>query len=124
MSPASLPASDDELLILHNPRCSKSRATLALLQERGAAVAVREYLKDPLTRRELADLAGRLGRPASGFVRRKEAAFAEAGLDAKSSDDAILDAMAAAPVLMERPILVRGRRAAIGRPPEDVLQLL
>jgi arsenate reductase len=119
-----LPDSDDQLLLLHNPRCSKSRATLALLEEQGVDFEVREYLQDPLSRGELVSLAERLGRPASGFVRKGESAFAEAGLDAKSSDDEILDAMAASPVLMERPILVRGSRAAIGRPPEAVLELL
>jgi arsenate reductase len=119
-----LPESDDQLLLLHNPRCSKSRATLALLEERGASFEVRLYLEDPLSRDELASLAQRLGKPASGFVRSKESAFAEAGCSADSSEDEILDAMAESPILMERPILVRGSRAAIGRPPEDVLELL
>ncbi len=119
-----LPEGDDQLLLLHNPRCSKSRATLALLEERGAHFEVREYLADPLTRDELADLAGRLGREPGGFVRKKEKAFAEAGCSDASGGDEILDAMASTPILMERPILVRGRRAAVGRPPEDVLELL
>ena len=120
----ALPTSDDELLLLHNPRCSKSRAALSLLEERGVAFAVREYLEDPLSREELASLVERLGRPARDLVRKQEAAFREAGCSADSSDDEILAATAAAPILMERPILVRGRRAAIGRPPEDVLELL
>ncbi len=119
-----LPASDDELLLLHNPRCSKSRATLALLEEKGVAFAVREYLKDPLSKEELASLVERLGRPVSDLIRKQEAAFREAGCSAESSDDEILAATASAPILMERPILVRGSRAAIGRPPEDVLELL
>jgi arsenate reductase len=119
-----LPKSEDQLLLLHNPGCSKSRATLALLSERGLRLEVRPYLEDPLSREELESLGDRLGRPASGFVRRKESAFAEAGCGEDSSDDEILDAMAAAPILMERPILVRGARAIIGRPPEDVLELL
>lgn len=120
----ALPESDEELLLLHNPRCSKSRATLALLEERGVSFEVREYLADPLTRAELVSLGERLGRPASGFVRAKESAFAEAGCGPDSSDDEILEAMVASPMLMERPVLVRGARAAIGRPPEDVLELL
>lgn len=115
---------DDSLVLLHNPRCSKSRATLALLEERGATFATRLYLEDPLSREELSDLAGRLGRPASDFVRSKDAAFGEAGLGPGAAADAILDAIARQPALLERPILVRGRRAAIGRPPEDVLELL
>lgn len=119
-----LPESDDQLLLLHNPRCSKSRATQALLEERGVSFEIREYLADPLSRAELVALGERLGLPPSGFVRTGESAFAEAGCGVESSDDEILDAMAAAPILMERPILVRGRRAAIGRPPEDVLGIL
>ncbi|MAE95688.1 MAG: arsenate reductase (glutaredoxin) [Deltaproteobacteria bacterium] len=119
----SLP-SDDSLVLLHNPRCSKSRATKALLEEKGAVFAERFYLEEPLDRDELQELGTRLGKPVTGWVRRKEAAFAEAGLDDSASADAILDAMVAHPILMERPILVRGSRAAIGRPPEDVLALL
>ncbi len=120
----SLPTSDDELVLLHNPRCSKSRATKALLEERGASFTERLYLEAPLSREELEDLAARLGKPVGEWVRRKEAAFGEAGLRGESSDAEILDAMVAHPILMERPILVRGKRAAVGRPPEDVLGLL
>ena len=120
----ALPATKDEILLLHNPNCSKSRATLALLEERGVVFQTRLYLDDPLGRKELADLGERLGRPALEFTRSKQAEFADAGLDASSSGDEIFAAMASAPILMERPILVRGSRAAIGRPPEDVLQLL
>ena len=118
----SLP--DDGLLLLHNPRCSKSRATRELLEARGASFVERRYLEEPLDREELVELGRRLGRPASGFVRAKEAAYAEAGLDAGSGDDAILDAIAAHPILMERPVLIAATRAVIGRPPEDVLELL
>ena len=120
----ALPESDEQMLLLHNPRCSKSRATLALLQERGAKFEVREYLSDPLSREELVGLCERLGRPARQWVRHKEAAFGEASLSDQSSEQALLDAVAAHPILMERPILVRGQRAAVGRPPEDVLPLL
>ena len=120
----ALPTSDDELLLLHNPRCSKSRATLALLEERGVDFQVRAYLEDGLSRQELQSVAERLGRKPSQLVRTKEAAFAEAGCSATSTDEEILDAMAAHPILLERPILIRGSRAAIGRPPEDVLSLL
>ena len=119
-----LPESDDQYLLLHNPRCSKSRATLALLEERGVSFEVRAYLEDPLSKAELTSLAERLDRPASGFVRAKESAYAEAGCGPDSSTEEILDAMVNAPILIERPILVRGARAAIGRPPEDVLGLL
>ena len=111
-------------VLLHNPRCSKSRQTKALLEDRGVDFEERLYLESPLDRAELEDLAARLGKPISEFVRRKEAAFADAGLDAGSDEGALLDAVAAHPILMERPILVRGERARVGRPPEDVLALL
>lgn len=120
----SLPISDEEVLLLHNPRCSKSRATLALLEERGVSVTVRSYLEEPLGRDELAEVGRRLGRPATEWVRRKEGAFGEAGLTADSDEGAVLEAMAMHPILMERPILVRGGRARVGRPPEDVLGIL
>ena len=120
----ALPATQDEILLLHNPKCSKSRATLALLEESGAVFQTRLYLDQPLAPDELADLGERLGKSAIEFTRSKQAEFAEAGLDASSSGDEIFAAMAAAPILMERPILIRGGRALIGRPPEDVLQLL
>ena len=120
----ALPTSQDEILLLHNPKCSKSRATLGLLEERGVALQVRLYLEDPLAESELADLGQRLGKSVLEFTRTGQAEFADAGLGASSSPDEILAAVAATPILMERPILVRGGRAVIGRPPEDVLQLL
>ena len=119
----SLPTDDQTVLLLHNPRCSKSRATLALLEERGIAHETREYLEHPLGAEELAELAVRLGKPAIAWTRTRETAFAEAGLAADASDADVFAAMAAHPILMERPIVVRGQRAAIGRPPEGVLAL-
>ncbi len=116
--------SEDELLFLHNPNCSKSRAALGLLEARGIEFRTRLYLEDPLGKGELADLGQRLGKPALGFTRRKQSEFGAAGLDGSSSQDAIFEAVAAAPILLERPILIRGRRAAIGRPPEEILPLL
>lgn len=115
---------DDTLLLLHNPRCSKSRAARELLEERGVAFVERRYLEDPLSRDELDDLRQRLGRAATEWVRKGESAWADAGLGADASEEAVLDAMAAAPILVERPIVVRGPRAVVGRPPEDVLDLL
>ena len=120
----ALPTSNDEILLLHNPNCSKSRATLGLLEERGVAFQTRFYLENPLGQEELVDLGQRLGKPALEFTRSKQAEFANAALDASSSEAEIFAAMAAEPILMERPILIRGDRAAIGRPPEDVLLLL
>jgi arsenate reductase len=121
---SSLPDSDATFLLLHNPRCSKSRAARGLLEERGVAFAERRYLDDPLSLAELYELADRLGRPPRAWSRSGEEAWTAAGLGDDASDDAILRAMAAHPILIERPILVRGRRAAIGRPPERILELL
>ncbi len=115
---------DDRLLLLHNPRCSKSRATRELLEQKGLDFGERLYLEEPLSRAELQDLAKRLGRPAKEWVRRKEEAFGTAGLHPDAGEEEIVEAIAAHPILMERPILVRGARAAIGRPPEAVLELL
>ena len=113
----------DALVLLHNPRCSKSRAAHAVLTERGVAFVERRYLEDPLDRAELAALRERIGRPAAEWVRSGEAVYAGAGLTARSGDEQILDAIAAHPILLERPILVRGARAVVGRPPESVLEL-
>ena len=119
-----LPKTDAQLLLLHNPRCSKSRATLALLEERGVEFELRKYLEAPLDRAELDDLRERLALPVADWVRRGEDAFGEVGLGDGASEDQLLDAIAAHPILLQRPILVRGQRAAIGRPPEKVLELL
>jgi len=120
----ALPDSDEQFLLLHNPKCSKSRATLALLEQRGVAFEVRHYLEDPLSKSELVSLGERLRCSAREFVRAKESAYAAAGCGPSSSEDEILEAISAHPILMERPILVRGARAAIGRPPENVVELL
>jgi arsenate reductase len=119
-----MPDGRHALILLHNPRCSKSRAARALLEERGIAFVERRYLEDPLSRADLEDLARRLGRPPSAWVRRGEDAYAQAGLDAASDASALLDAMAAHPILIERPIAIRGDRAVVGRPPESVLDLV
>ena len=116
--------SGDEIVLIHNPRCSKSRAALALLEERGVDFRIRPYLDEPLSRAELDELGQRLGKPAGQWVRPKEEPFAAAGLAKDSDDGKIKDAMAESPILIERPILVRGERAIVGRPPEDILELL
>jgi arsenate reductase len=114
----------ETLLLIHNPRCSKSRAAKSLLEERGVPFELRLYLEDPLSRAELTELRGRLGRPAREWVRRGEPAFAAAGLKSESDDVAVLAAIAGHPELLERPILVSGDRAVVGRPPEKILELL
>lgn len=117
-------ASEEPIVLLHNPRCSKSRAARALLEERGVRFAERRYLEDPLSLDELRELAARLERPPREWARSGEAEFAAAGLDGSSSDDAILRAIAVHPILLERPIAMRGARACVGRPPERILDLL
>jgi arsenate reductase len=114
----------DTIVIYHNPRCSKSRAALALLQERNVPLQVVEYLKHPPSRDALGALRTQLGRPPHEWIRTGEAAYKEAGLGRDSTEAQLLDAMARHPVLIERPIAVRGKRAVVGRPPERVLDLL
>ena len=111
----------DKLTLYHNPRCSKSRAALALLRERGVAVTVVRYLDEPLDGEALSELLCALQLPASAVVRRGEAAFKRLQ---DTSEPALLAALAASPILLERPIVRRGNRALIGRPPERVLELL
>lgn len=118
----TLPA-DDSVLLLHNPRCSKSRAAKGLLEKKGTDFTLRLYLEEPLSRAELDELAKRLGRPPREWLRRGEAAFKEARLG-DAPDGKLLDAVAEHPILLERPILVRGTRAIVGRPPEEILKLL
>jgi arsenate reductase len=112
--------------ILHNPRCSKSRETLKLLQAHGVALPVIEYLQQPLSKSELRELCALLGVKPLAIVRTKEELFGELGLarDNDYSDEQWLDVLASHPKLMERPIVIHRGRAAIGRPPENVLTLL
>ena len=114
----------EKLTVYHNPRCSKSRAALAILQAHEFPLRVVEYLKAPLTRAELASLRKKLGLPPAEWIRRKEPEFKQAGLSPNSSEDQLLDAMAKYPVLIERPIVVRGHHAVVGRPPERVLEIV
>ncbi|OWU84242.1 arsenate reductase [Oceanicola sp. 22II-s10i] len=109
--------------IWHNPRCSKSRQTLALLQDRGIEPTVRLYLDDAPSAAELAQALDLLGLAPSGLIRKGEAEFKELGLK-EASEDAILAAMAAHPRLIERPVVFANGRAALGRPPEAVLDIL
>ena len=114
-----------KLTMYHNPRCSKSRATLALLEERGAAPEVILYLKEPPTAQALRDVLGKLGMTPLQLMRRGEAVFKELNLGADAvSDDERIAAMVANPILIERPIVIAADSAAIGRPPESVLELL
>jgi len=109
--------------IYHNPRCSKSRATLQLIEEAGFQPDIIEYMKSPPSPDTLRGLLDKLGMGAHDLVRRGEAAFKEKGL-ADADEDTLIQAMSEEPRLIQRPIVVRGRQARLGRPPEDVLELL
>lgn len=113
-----------EYTIYHNPRCSKSRTTLALLQERGIEPEVVLYLQTPPDVGTLRSLLDKLGKSPAELVRTGEAEFKALGLARDSDSGALLEAMASHPKLIERPIVVRGERAVLGRPPENVLELL
>lgn len=112
--------------IFHNPRCSKSRDTLRLLQDRGVNLAVVNYLEQPPTKSELREICRLLARKPFELVRSKEALFAELGLskDDGYGDEHWLDVLARHPKLLERPIVIYRGKAALGRPPEQVLALL
>ena len=111
------------MILYHNPQCSKSRQTLALLQEKGVDVSIIEYLKTPLTVEELENVAQKLGLEPREFMRHGETeyeSFANENLTRKE----LLEAIVKHPRLLERPIAVTETNAAIGRPPENVLTLL
>lgn len=110
--------------IYHNPRCSKSRATLALIEERGVQPTVIEYLKTPPSAAELKSILGRLGMKPAELLRKGEEAYKAHVAGHDLSDAQLIALMVECPVLIERPIVVRGDRAVLGRPPENVLQLL
>lgn len=110
------------LTLLHNPRCSKSRQALALLEEAGVEVKVRRYLDDPLDADELRQLIARLPDGIQGLVRTGESEWQALGADA-SDPDAVIDAIVRHPRILERPIADSGKRAIIGRPPERVVEL-
>lgn len=110
------------ITIWHNPRCSKSRAALALLE--GREVTVRRYLEDAPGVDDLRAVQAALGINAIDMMRPKEKRFAELGLSRTDSDAVLLAAMAQNPVLIERPIVIAGDQAVLGRPPENVLSLL
>jgi arsenate reductase (glutaredoxin) len=111
--------------IYHNPRCSKSRQTLQLLRDRGLEPQIIDYLETPPAPAELERLVGLLGVEPRAIMRRKESEYADNRLDDPAlTPRQLLEAIAAHPRLLERPIVVNGNRAAIGRPPENVLEIL
>jgi arsenate reductase (glutaredoxin) len=110
--------------LLHNPKCTKSRAAKAWLDQRNIDYEERRYLEQPLSVAELAELRRRLDRPAREWVRSGEDAFKAAGLSKDADDGQILAAMAKHPILIERPILILDTGAAVGRPTENIEALL
>jgi len=109
--------------IYHNPRCSKSRQTLELIREKGVEPEIVEYLETPPSAAELKDILSKLGMSAAEIVRSKEAK--EEGIDVSALDnDALIEALAAHPRAIERPIVVKDAKAVMGRPPQNVINLL
>lgn len=114
-----------KVTMYHNPRCSKSRGTLQLLQDKGIEPEIVEYLNTPPDKATLNRILDMLGIEPRDLMRKREAAYTEAGLDDPSlTRDQLIDAMLANPILIERPIVVANGKAAIGRPPEKVLDVL
>jgi len=110
--------------IYHNPRCSKSRQTLQLIQEKNTEVEIIEYLKTPPTEKELEELLKKLNIDAEALLRKSEAVFKEKYKGKKLTNKEWIKAMVQNPTLIERPIVVKGNKAVIGRPPENVKALL
>lgn len=117
--------SRDTVTIYHNPRCGKSRLTLELLQKRGIEPEIVEYLKTPPSAAELSAILDKLGMEPRALLRKAEPPYRDEGLDdPKLSRAKLIAAMVKHPILIERPIVVRGTKAALGRPPEAVLMIL
>ena len=111
--------------IYHNPRCSKSRETLKLIEARGIEPNIVEYLKTPPSSAELKAILKKLELKPQDIIRKGEPLYAELGLkDRKLDDDALIALLVKHPILIERPIVVAGGKAALGRPPESVLKIL
>lgn len=116
--------SSKEVKIYHNSRCSKSRSSCNLLTEKGIDFEIIEYLKTPLTKGELVELLTKLNIPAKELIRKGEADFKESFKGKELSEEQWIDAMVEFPKLIERPIVVKGDKAVIGRPIEKVIDLL
>ena len=110
--------------IWHNPRCSKSRETLALLEEKGEQPAIRKYLEDAPSAHEIREILALLGIEPRALMRTKEALYKELGLADVSDNEALIKAMADNPKLIERPVVIKNGKARLGRPPESVLEIL
>jgi arsenate reductase len=114
-----------DLTLYHNPRCSKSRSALQLLEERGLTPSIVRYLETPLNAAQLQELLRKLGISARQLLRTGEDEYKSLGLsDPQLTDAQLIDAMVSQPKLIERPILVVGDKAVVGRPPENILEIL
>ena len=114
----------ETIKIWHNPRCSKSRDSFKLLEEKGIAAEVVKYLEDIPTKEELTELLTMLDMTARELMRTKEDVYKELNLKDETSEEALIEAMVANPKLIERPIVIRGNKAVIGRPIEKVIELI
>ncbi len=112
------------MIIWHNPKCSKSREALKLLEEKGEAFEVFKYLDTPPSRDEIATLLGKLGVSAREMMRTKEDLYKELGLAKVTDEVKLIDALAEHPKLIERPILIEENRAVIGRPVEKIIEFI
>jgi|SRR5699024_7088667 len=110
--------------LYHNPRCSKSRETLQLLEEKGEKIEIIKYLETPPSKEKLKRIISLLNIKPINLVRTKEKEWKENFKDKNLSDDEIIDAMISFPRLIERPIAIKDDRAAVGRPPQNVLEIL
>lgn len=111
--------------ILHNPRCSKSRVTLELLKDNGVEPEIILYLQTPPTTQQLSSILGKLNKTPRELMRKGQSEYKDLGLDnTRLSDEKLIDAMVKNPILIERPIVLANDKAAIGRPPESVLDIL
>ena len=110
--------------ILHNPRCRKSREGLKILEDSGQDFTIVEYLKEPLTEEQLSEVLSKLGMSAMDLVRKNEKEWKENFKGREMSEEEVVAAMVAHPKLIERPIVISGDRAVVGRPPENISKLL
>lgn len=118
-------SNEKQAVIYHNPRCSKSRATLALLEENSVTPSIVEYLKTPPTEAELDSMLTALGIEPRDLMRKNEAEYKEAGLDNPDLDRAaLIKGMVENPKVIERPIVVVDGKVAVGRPPENILEII
>ncbi len=116
--------SADKLTIYHNPGCSKSRETLQLLQQNDKIPEIIEYLQTPPSKEELIQIIKMLGITPRDLLRTTEQAYIDAKLDDSVTNDLIIDAICNFPILLQRPIVVSGKRAIVGRPPSRVLEII